>query len=89
MRYITAAGGAIFMFVGILLVCIIIGAFLLPTFQDPVTVPFGLFYISATPSLLVGTVLGIVGSIHSYRSTLKRYERKSAPNSNTHSKSVD
>jgi hypothetical protein len=76
MQYITAALGAIFMFLAIILIGCVVNAFLPPALQQKITIPLLVFSIWGTPALLVGIVLGAIAALHSFRSTLKRYAIK-------------
>lgn len=75
MRYITAIVGALFIFVGI----IVIGfgvTLLVPPLRQPIALPFALLPISAPPAIFVAFAIALPAAIHSFRSTLKRYAEK-------------
>jgi hypothetical protein len=78
MRYVTATVGAIFIFVAVIVIGIVVNIFLPPSLQRVVTVPLGVFYVSANLSVLIGLGLSLPFAVHSFRSTLKRYKIKDA-----------
>src|SRR5262245_19818436 len=74
-RYVVAAVGACFLFVACTAAGLILTAF--PALQGTLYVPLLLATLSIrNPVWLIGPALGILAGIHSYRSTLKRYEAK-------------
>jgi hypothetical protein len=78
MRYVTATVGAVFMFVAVLLVCLVTIAFLPPAFKPVVRVGF-VPWINVwinNPLAFVGLGLAVLAAAHSFRSTLKRYAAK-------------
>jgi hypothetical protein len=83
MRYITATLGALFIFLGVILVGFIANRFLPPALQQPVVIPLGTVSFWCSPSLLVGLALGTLAAVHSFRSTLSRSESKSKKLSET------
>jgi hypothetical protein len=72
MRYVTATIGAIFIFAAVVLISFAVNLFLPPALQNGVVIPLGIITVWGTPALLAGIVLGIVGAVHSFRSTIKR-----------------
>jgi hypothetical protein len=75
MRYITATVGALFLFVALSIFGLVLTAF--PILQGVLKISFG--YLSLTfrnPIWLVGPILGIIAGVHSFRATLKRYEKQ-------------
>jgi hypothetical protein len=76
MRYITATIGAVFIFVAVVLISILVNWFLPPTMQRPIAISLGLISFWATPSILIGFPLAGTAAVHSFRSTLKRHQCK-------------
>jgi hypothetical protein len=76
MRYVTATIGAIFIFVAVIAIGFVVNAFLPPALQQVVTVPLGVFFLRANPSVLIGLGLALPLAVHSFRSTLKREATK-------------
>lgn len=72
MRYATATIGAIFIFIGVLLITGIIVAFLPPMFRPWVNL--GLVQTNNP----LGLILSALAAQHSFRSTLKHYKAKDA-----------
>jgi hypothetical protein len=73
MKYITATIGAIFIFLGVLIVCIFGGAFVPADINPRITINLGLFSVWGNLSVLVGVPLAIAAAIHTFRSTVRRY----------------
>jgi hypothetical protein len=75
MRYVTATIGAIFIFLGVVLISFVSHFFLPPALQQTMTIPVipGLFRIWGPPAVRIGVVAGIVAAALSFRSTLKRH----------------
>ena len=80
MRYITAAIGAVFIFIAIIAVGFGVTAFLPAALMRPIALPLGPFSFSGTPSLLIAIAIAPLAALHSFRSTLKRYKEKSQAN---------
>ncbi len=75
MRYITASIGAMFVFVGVILIGFVVTLFV-PQLQKPIAISLGIFTASAPPVVLVALATALPAAIHSFRSTLKRYAEK-------------
>ena len=89
MRYVTAVIGAIFIFIAIIAVGFGITAFLPAGLLRPITLPLGPFSLSGTPSLLIALAIAPLAAIHSFRSTLKRYNEKARANQPTRPDQID
>ena len=76
MRYVTGLAGAAVIFFGVMVVSLLIHSFAPPVLQRRITIPLGSFEIWGSPALLCGLALGFIAAVHSFRSTLKRYESK-------------
>ena len=83
MRYITATIGAIFIFVGVGIVCLLVGGFLPREFNHKIIkIPIGpIFFVKTNPTMLFAIPVAGFAAFHSYRSTLKRYAKPADDNS--------
>ena len=78
MRYVTATLGAAFMFIAVALLGIVVVAFLHLDLVPIVVVPLGIFALwTNDPLILVCLLLASLAAWHSYRSTLRHYNKKS------------
>lgn len=79
MRYATATIGAIFIFLAVFALCLVLIAFLPPAFRPVINLPLGQGFVWINnPLAFVGLLLAILSARHSFRSTLRRYAAKAA-----------
>jgi hypothetical protein len=75
MRYVTAFVGAVIVFAGCGVVCLVLTAF--PAFQGEMTLNLGVArFTIRNPIALAGIPIGLLAAYHSFRSTLSRYNVK-------------